>query len=201
MSNSLIRDILKAFRTGKWERTDGGVRILGRLEPAGFLRATLIGGPTFENEGPWSTGNHNMVVTEGLIYDLAVAMANGTKIAQWYVAPFKGSGAPQLTWTAANFNSNAQEFTNYTEATRPALVFPAEGAITTATIENDNTAITTIGSGGDLTLYGGGIRSTSAKLNATGKLWGAVQFSAPRANLVTGDALAWVYGLTAGNPA
>lgn len=202
MNKNLLRDIIRAFRTRRYEVSDSGMMVLREdLAVGGSLTNLFVGGPSFALRGADPLAQHNLVVDQGLIYAIAVAIANGTKIASWYVAPFKNNAAPQANWTAANFNTNAGEFTNYDEATRPALVFPAEGSITTPATQNDATAITTIGSGSDKTLWGGGIVSANGKSATTGKLWGAVQFSAARSGLQTGDQLAWIYALAATNPA
>lgn len=197
MNKNFLRDLVRAVRARSNETAD----MIARLNTRGHLAAHLVGGPTFDEMGPtvWAE-NGNLVVDEGLIYDLAVAIANGTKIAQWYVAPYKNNVAPQANWKASTIASNLQEWTNYGEATRPALIFPGGDSLTATTVANDATAITTVGGGADKTLWGGAIVSAQAKSAASGKMWGAVQFPAARAGLQTGDVLAWVYSLTASNP-
>ena len=202
MNKHLLRDIIRAFRTHRYEKTESGMMVLkSDLAIGGSMTNLFVGGPSFLERGADPITVHNLVVKEGRIYAIVVALCNGTKIASWYVAPYKSNSTPQDGWKASSIGTDVQEFTNYDESTRPALIFPAEDDVTDATVVNDATAITTVGSGADKTLWGGIVISNSAKGTATGKEWGAVQFGAARSGLQTGDKLAWLYSLAATNPA
>lgn len=201
-SESLKRHLRKALRLNRWERNGNGIYIGTQddLTFRGAFGTQFLFGPSFRELGPDLRIETNKIVDQGLILAVIDALANGTQVAQWYVMPAKGAGTPQSTWTGQNVSANFGEFSNYDEATRPALVLPDPTTIVTPSISNSaSLAVTTIGSGSDKTLTGGAIVSANTKgdANAGSKCWSAVKFGTARSGLQTGDGIGWNYGLTA----
>lgn len=143
------------------------------------------------NEGPWEHF-HNKVVNEGLTHMLDVAIANGTKISTWYLAPFKGNVTPLATWTAANFTSNSTELTEYDEANRPTFVTSAADAQNV----NNTASPVTLTINATVTAYGAALISNATKSATTGKLMSAGLFDTPKI-LADNDTLSLAYSLTA----
>lgn len=109
----------------------------------------------------------NRVVDQGLNYLLNAAFRGEGVISQWYIAPFAANVTPAANTTAANFASTLTEFTNYTEANRPAWVTDAAAA-TLELINDAAPSLFTIGSGGQTTIYGAGLLSQAAKSSTAG---------------------------------
>jgi hypothetical protein len=134
----------------------------------------------------------NIIPTEGLNHLLSILVAGGTQVNPWYVALFSGNVTPGASYTAANFTSNATEFTGYSETTRVAYV---DGTIAAGAVDNDASraefTMTT-----SATIYGGALLSASAKSSTSGTLLAAARFSASRA-VVSGDTLQVKYTLSA----
>lgn len=131
---------------------------------------------TQQGNGPWSI-DPNIVVNEGLLHILEVALDQGSAYAAFYIAPFSGAVTPAATLTAATFTATTTEFTNYDEATRVAWVnaAPASNAIGNTA----SPAVFTIGTGGG-TIRGAGLMSTSTKSATTGTLIAAARFGADK---------------------
>lgn len=114
----------------------------------------------------------NRVVDQGLNYTLNAALRGEGVISSWFVAPFAANTTPAANVTAANFASTLTEFTNYDEPNRVAWV--TDGSATTLTLVNDAApSLFTIGSGGQTTIFGGGLLSAQAKSATTGTCFAA----------------------------
>lgn len=200
ISEALKRDIRTALRLRRFEKSEGGIYLNdAKLSIGGEMSTQLMFGPSFRERGPERIVGQNKIVDQGLILALINALAGGAQILSWYVMPFKNNATPQSNWTGTNVSGNAGEFTNYDEATRPALVFPDPTTIVTPSLANPSPSITTIGAGADKTLWGGAVVAANAKNDATAgvKLYAAVKFSAARTGLQTGDGIGWTYQVTA----
>lgn len=188
--NSLGRhaaELRRLLRNHKWESTGDGLLIpdMGLLLHGRYAA--------------WKTGETpefypNRVVTEGLTYTVAVAIANGTQIPSWFLAPFSGNITPAAGLTAATFTATATEYTNYDEATRQAFV---PGAVSAAAVDNLASVATITNTGpGTATIYGAGLISVAAKGATTGKLFSAGRFATTKVLDAT-EQLNVSYGLTA----
>lgn len=197
MNKSLIRDLKRDLANGKYEFSDRGV-LISKIDFGGAMHTRLLFGKSFEERGPDPMTGENLVVDQGLILALIDVLANGAKVTSWFLVPFKNNATPQANWTGANIAANAGEFTNYTEATRPAFVFPDPTTIVSPSLSNPTMAVTTIGGGADFTLWGGALASNATKSDASAgtKLFAAVKFPAARTGLQTGDGIGWQYQLT-----
>lgn len=179
------RDLRRSLANRKYEHTPDGL-----LLPE---QKVLIGGvfSVQKNDEPWEHF-HNKVVNEGLTYLLSVAIANGTKIATWYLAPFKGNVTPLATWTAANFTANSTELTEYDEANRPTFVTPGASAQNV----NNTAAPASITISASVIAYGAALISNPVKGATTGTLLSAGLFDTPK-TLADNDTLNLAYSLTA----
>lgn len=189
-------DAARAIRNNKYEfSSERGVYIPGaQAFIGGAFRHALC--PAGADEfGPWAL-DPNRVVTEGLVDILKVYFAGGTQKTAFYLAPYRGNVAPQASWTAANFATNATEFTGYTSSTR---VQWSPTTPTTASVGNSanvSTSTITLNTAGDI--YGMAlIAGANAKSATTGTLVAASPFAAPRMNMASGDKLAIEYVLSA----
>lgn len=130
-------------------------------------------------------------------YLLRAGYAGAAQISSWYIAPFASAVDPTDELTAANFEASLDEFTNYTEVTRPAWVQEAEA---NQAISNSVTlAKITCGAGGG-TINGIVLTSVAAKGNAGGLIGAATRFGAPRP-MAEGDELLFRYTMQANLPA
>ena len=164
-------EALRRLRSGQYEVSKNGailVPALG-LSFAGHWE-TQIG------DAPWEV-DPNIVVDEGILHILDVALDQGAANSAFYIAPFGGSVTPVNTWTAANFTANSTEFTNYTESTR--VAWANDGAAANAIGNSTTPATFTIGTGGG-TIRGAALISASAKSATSGKLVAAARFSADK---------------------
>ena len=130
--------------------------------------------------------DHNIVVNEGINNMLAAWLAGGTQTSTWYVSLFSSNSTPLATWTLANYRSTlATEWTNYSEATRPAW---QNGAASSQSISNSSTPATFTATAG-ATIYGAVLCSASNKSgtgDATGLMAAATRYGTAR-TLVTSD--------------
>lgn len=130
-------------------------------------------------------------------YILRAAYAGAAQISNWYIAPFINAVDPTDELTAANFEATLDEFTNYTELTRPAWVQEAEA---NQAIANSVTlAKITAGPGGGV-INGIAMFSVNAKGNGGGLCAAASRFANPRP-LEEGDELLFRYTMQANLPA
>lgn len=117
----------------------------------------------------------NTFTTEGFNHMLDTEFHDGAKVSTWYMGLWSNNATPAITWTAANFEANADEFTNYDEATRVAYV---EAAASSGSITNSASKATFTMSAGGGSLWGGSLHSVSTKGSASGVLAAAAKFSA-----------------------
>jgi hypothetical protein len=163
--------LMRSLRNHGYEEAPNGLFLpKERVTIGGVFYHSLNGGPL---EGP----DRNLVVTEGRNHILNVALNNQAQNATWYVALFANNVVPQATWTGANFNANAGEFTGYAETSRPAY---NEAAAVAGAIDNyASKASFTINAAG--TVYGGAILASNVKAGTSGVLLAAARFSNVRA--------------------
>ena len=134
------------------------------------------------NGANWEKEGDNLVVKEGLIHILNVALGTLAKPAGYFLALFSGNTAPDNTWTAASFAAVSSEVVSqtegYTGATRPAWT-PATA--TTGSIDNlASAAQMTIATSGTLNVTGAALLTSSQRGGTTGVLVSASAFAAPR---------------------
>ena len=135
------------------------------------------------NGGEWAKESDNLVVTEGLVHILNVALGSTAKPAGYYLALFSGSTTPAANWTAASFAAVANEITSqsegYTAATRPQWV--PVNASTTAQIDNFTAAASlTMATASSLNVTGAALLTSSQRGGTTGALISASAFPVPR---------------------
>lgn len=158
-----VRELARLVRAHRWEQGGGGDLVIGRVAWRGVGRLLGPDGQVHAMTNKWTS--------QALANMLAVYVAGGAQSPNWYFAPFSSNAAvPAVGWTAATFNANATEATNYTEATRPqwtptAPVANAGGA----TVATQTDATITAGAGG-LSIAGCGILSQAAKGSGGGVL-------------------------------
>lgn len=134
----------------------------------------------------------NLVVNQGLNYDLSVALGGGGQITQWYLGIFQGNYNPVASDTAANWATNATECSSYTSPTRPAFT---PGAAAGQSITNSlNPATFTFNNG--VTVYGTALVSSNTIAGTGGTLFSEALFGAAKA-VVSGDQLLVTYTLSA----
>jgi len=185
----------KAIRNHKYDLHENGL----------FLpkQGVIIGG-VFEHDvlrnGEWLgvQRDHNLMVTEGLKYVLSVALNDGTKVATWYVALFKGSSyTPAAGLTAATFNSDATELTEYDNVSvHPTYADDAVTSTAPILVTNSTKAQFTISA--TVTAYGAALVSTATRPTPSSgnTLLCASKFTTAR-SLVDNDELYITYTITA----
>ena len=148
------------------------------------------------NGGPWQH-SHNLVPSAGILDLLEVYIGAGSQTTGWHLAPFAGNVTPAPTWTAANFDATATEFTNYVAASRPSLVPDTAAA---GEINNlSSLASITIGSGAQDTIWGVSLQSSATKQGTSGVMFSASRLGVARANLAEGDQIQLSYRLQISN--
>lgn len=158
-------------------------------EPGGFIE-TYLNGRLVEI-------TPNIVPAAMRSYLLSAGYAGAAQTTTWYIAPFENAVTPVDTLTAANFDAQLNEFTNYTEANRPQWVREPEA---NQAIANSVTlAKITCGAGGG-TINGIALLSVNTKGAATGLLAAATRFANPRP-LQEGDVLEFKYTMQMNLPA
>ena len=135
------------------------------------------------NGGEWTKESDNLVVTEGLIHILNVALGSTSKPAGYFLALFSGGAAPAANWTAASFSAAASEITSqsegYTSATRPGWT-PAN-ASGTAQVDNFSSAAQlTIATASSLNVTGAALLTSNQRGGTTGALISASAFPVTR---------------------
>jgi len=189
--NKFRSEFLRAIRNKKYEETDGGI-----LLPAQKLIVSGIYSHNVNGEDEREDGN--LVTTEGLVYQLDVALNNGTKLTPWYVAISSANVSPQAGWTAANYTSNATEITSntdgYSQTTRPTFS-PTNNGDGTLDNYSSRAAFTIALTGASLVVWGAGMLSSNVKGGTAGKLMSATKFAASR-TLYDGDTLNIGYRIT-----
>ena len=147
----------------------------------------------------WEEKNHNLVMNAGLQYMAGTALAGSTQILSWYVGLVTGPGA-SVTYAAANTMASHSwvEFTGYSQATRPAAVFPAATTANPSVVTNAASVATfTITAGG--IIAGAFLTSESAKSGTTGTLFSGSNFASGDRTVLSGDTVfvTYIFSLTA----
>ena len=183
----LFKELARAVRNRKYEATDAGMHF-----PA--INMQLGGEFSLQvNDGPVDTFP-NLVVDEWRTRALEILFSGATQVTDFYLAPYAANQTPLATWTAANFTSNATEFTNYVETTRQPWTV---GAVDTFSIGNTaSKAVFTVGTGAGDTIWGVGLLSQSAKSATTGYLIAANKSATSRSSLVEGDEITVGYTIS-----
>lgn len=176
INQGLRAELARDVRAERFDITPGGIY---------FPRNGInVNGEYFArvNGGDWEKDGDNLVVTEGLVHILNVALGATAKPAGYFLAIFSGSTAPAANWTAASFAAVANEIVSQTEghtgATRPAWT---PGAATTGSIDNlASAAQLTIATASQLNVTGAALLTSSQRGGTTGTLVSASAFAAPR---------------------
>lgn len=125
----------------------------------------------------------NRVVGQGLAQLLNAGLRGTNVLSSFYLAPFAANVTPPANLTAATFPAALTEFTNYTEANRPAWVTDGDATPDNPFLTNAaSPALITIGSGPQLVLWGVALVSVAAK-GATGGVCMAAQKRTTALNL------------------
>jgi hypothetical protein len=166
----------REIAANRFERTEQGDLFLPAAKA--FISGTYI----HDVNGQDVREDKNLLPDEGLIYLLSAGLANGTKLAAWYLSLYAANYTPLPALTAASYPATASEITSntegYTEATRPVWTPTAP---TTPLIDNlANKAAFTIATASSLTVNGAALLSDATKGAVTGKLASATKFSAAR---------------------
>lgn len=182
---ALARDLRRLLANNRYEIAPNGFYFpQARAGAYGVMDVSV-------NDGPLIVCP-NTFTTEGLTHMLNTEYHDDAKVSTWYFALWSANATPDITWTAANFNANATEFTNYDEATRVAYV---EAAASASSITNSASKATfTIATGGG-TLWGGALLSVATKSSAAGALSAAAKFDALK-TLAATDQINLGYTLT-----
>lgn len=152
-------EVMRNIRNHRIEFSPDGYEIPGMFAWHGAFQDWMDG----EYLGKWP----NLITTQGKNYVLDVAAGGGAQISPFYFAPNSNAATPLITWTAASW---ATEQENYTEATRQEWVDTAasagsKGTTTKATLTADT---------GGMTINGIGLLSVSTKGSTSGTLLSAV---------------------------
>ena len=119
---------------------------------------------------------HNLMPKEATNYMLASSFKGGVQYNNWFAGLFSGNYAPSGNETMATFPADATEFTGYSGASRPQVVFgnPVNGRI-------DNAAnLIELTFSEDVEVRGGFLATSSGKGATTGVLGSVVAFSSPK---------------------
>lgn len=138
----------------------------------------------------------NIVVNEGLNKMFDTWLAGGAQTTLYYVSLFSSNSTPSATWTLANYRASlATEWTNYSEAARPA--WSNAGSVSQTITNSANPAVFTATAGA--TIYGAVLCNASNKSgtgDATGFMVAATRYSSARA-LLTNDVASVSYTISA----
>lgn len=160
----------RAILDGNFEETENGVFI-----PT--TRSLVQGVVKYNKRGEPEEVTSNLIVNQGLNYLLEAATSGTSAIGNWYVAVFSGDVTVQASWTAANFATNATEFTNYENANRPAWnASEVSGGARDSFAHKAEFKSTVDGA----TLRGAALISSSAKGGTAGVLMGATRFTSSK---------------------
>lgn len=186
-------EFARLFRSHKWERDEnGGIRLSG----AGVIMRGDY--RVWAPDGLGWTAGHNLWTTEGFNHLLSVALAGGSQVPTWYVAPTGANVAVVNTLTAATFASAQTELTaQYSQATRVAY---AESAPSGGSTSNSASPATITAASNGVNVWGFGILSVPTKGSTSGTLLCATTYSAVRTLPLTGDSHAITHTLTLQNP-
>lgn len=124
----------------------------------------------------------NLITTEGLNHILSVALRDGSKLNNFYLAIFSGNYTPTAALTAATFAATATEIVSgtegYSNATRPqwASAAPASGQIDNYATKAEFNIVTA----SQVTIYGAALLSDAVKGSTSGVLISAARFASSR---------------------
>lgn len=169
------RDFARQLKGDNFD-VENGVILLNRgaVRMRGFYVEGVRGMPLRRHE--------NLLVDQGILNILNVALGGTAKNAAYYLAPFSGSSAVAANWTAANFAANASEITSLTEGfsnvTRPACTF---GSAAAGAIDNYSAlAAFAVVCTTQITVTGLGLLTTNTRGGTSGFLISAVKFGVSR---------------------
>lgn len=186
--SKLFKELSKEVRNHNYERADSGIL---------FAKQGLIIGGVFETavNGEDVREDHNLVVNTGLDYFLDVALSGGSQLSTLYLTAYQNNVAPAASWTAANFDSTADEIavTDVDEASRPTW---DEAGVASQVIDNYASKAALTVAVATLDLWGVALLSTNTFGGTSGTLIAAAQFSAIR-NMLVDDVLSIGYKFTA----
>lgn len=189
VSPGVYRDFLRHIRNFNFDVNDAGDLLVARVAFNNQVVAIMPDGSEVTTK--------NLVTTEGLNHFLDVVLHGTSAISTWYVAPFAGNVTPSLTWTAANFNSNATELsTEYSEATRVEYV---EAAASGGSTNNTASPATITAAQDSVNIWGAGLLSVSTKQSTAGVLLAAAKYGTVRTLATTSDTLGIKYTLALSN--
>lgn len=169
------REFVADLREGEYELSEAGLV---------FPKKSVIArGEYFHSvNGEDEQVSRNLIVDQGILHILGVALGSTNKTAAWYLAPYATAISPAANWTAANFTATAGEITSttegYSETTRP-LFSPASPAANA--IDNlASRAGFTINCTTSVTINGAGLLSVNTRGGTTGVLLSATRFATAR---------------------
>jgi hypothetical protein len=173
---NLRTELSRELAAEHYDQTDAGVYFPRQGVLARGEYIDRINGSAWER-------TKNLIVTEGLVYILNVALGSVAKPTAFYIALFSGSTAPTASWTAAQFPSVAGEIVSltegYTNATRPAWK-PTDASSTSAIDNTSNVASITMATTGSLTVTGAALLTSSVRGGTTGALISATKYASAR---------------------
>ncbi len=124
----------------------------------------------------------NLITTGGLNHILSVALRDGSKLNNFYLAIFSGNYTPTAALTAATFAATATEIVSgtegYSNATRPQWTpaAPASGQIDNYATKAEFNIVTA----SQVTIYGAALLSDAVKGSTSGVLISAARFASSR---------------------
>ena len=173
---ALKKELRRDMRAEVFDLTDDGVY---------FPRPGILArGEYFDriNSGPWNR-TPNLIVKEGLIHILNVALGSTSKPAHYYLALFSGSAVPASNWTAQNFHDNASEIISmsegYTSPTRPQWT-PTNADADTHIDNTNSVASLTIAATGSINVNGCALLTDNTRGGTSGVLVSATKYAATR---------------------
>ena len=194
--SGLLRDLMVAMRRFKLERTEDGRLYLATAK-------TFFGGAFTNREGKagYDYGplalDPNIVVDQGLNYVLNSAFLGQAQVTAFYIGLFQGNYNPVAGLTGANFEAQANEFTAYTAADRPAWDIGNDPTNTKTVTDAGNEAEFVYSAGGPYNIYGAALFTGATKEGGADMCIAATRFASSRLNQAAGDRLAVGYTLAA----
>lgn len=134
---------------------------------------------------------HNLIPQVGIDFLIRSPFGDTAPISTFYCGLFSGNYIPSSSTTAADIPTNMQEFTNYSEGTRPVWTRAYDGVGTMDNIANRAQFTVTQ----DRTVYGAFLVSSSTKGGNNGLLLSVVRFASPK-SLTIGQTAQLISGIT-----
>lgn len=134
---------------------------------------------------------HNLIPQVGVDFLIRSPFGDTAPISTFYCGLFAGNYIPSSSTTAADIPTNMQEFTNYSETTRPVWNRAYDEVGTMDNIANRAQFTVTQ----DRTVYGAFLVSSSTKGGNNGLLLSVVRFASPKP-LTTGQTAQLISGIT-----